>query len=116
MHRNPRFRHRGRKGWLLVEQLRSPRGRRGLIAVLAAGMTAAAFAMPSPALGQTPSADGDDQISGQTYVRHDGGTDAGIEHCNNESTQNDGETPAPGPTDSDTTDGGSRRQGNEPFT
>jgi hypothetical protein len=79
-------------------------------------MTAAAFAMPSPALGQTPSAEGDDQISGQTYVRHDGGTDAGIEHCNDESTQNDGETPAPGPTDSDTTDGGSRRQGNEPFT
>jgi hypothetical protein len=99
-----------------VEQLRSPKGRRGLIAVLAAGMTMAAFALPSPALGQTPSADGDDQISGQTYVRHDGGTDAAIQHCNDDSTQDDGETPATSPEDLDTTDGGSRRQGNEPFS
>jgi hypothetical protein len=79
-------------------------------------MTMAAFALPSPALGQTPSADGDDQISGQTYVRHDGGTDVAIQHCNDDGTQDDGDTPATSPEDSDTTDGGSRRQANEPFS
>ena len=30
------------------------------------------------AAAQTPSADGDDKITGQTYVRHDGATDPGI--------------------------------------
>ena len=87
------------------------------MAVIAAGMMmAASFALPSTALGQTPSADGDDQVSSQRYVRHDGLTDAGIEHCNNEATQDDGETPATGSGDSDLTDGGSRRQGNEPYS
>jgi hypothetical protein len=76
----------------------------------------AALVVWTPAVAQTPSADGDDQITGQTYVRHDGGTDDGIEHCNNEATTDDVETPATSPTDADTTDGGSRRQGNEPFT
>jgi hypothetical protein len=99
-----------------VQQLRSARRRRGSFAVVAAAATIAALVVWTPAVAQTPSADGDDQITGQTYVRHDGGTDAGIQHCNNEGTADDGETPAPSPTDADTTDGGSRRQGNEPFT
>jgi hypothetical protein len=100
-----------------VQRLQSPKGRRGLLAVLAGGMTmAAAFAFPSPALAQVPSGNGDDQISGQIYVRHDGGTDTGIEHCNDDGSQDDGDTPASSLTDSDTTDGGSRRQGNEPYT
>jgi hypothetical protein len=100
-----------------VQRLRSPKGRRGLLAALAGGMTlAAVFAFPSPALAQVPSVDGDDQVSGQIYVRHDGGTDTGIEHCNDDGSQDDDDTPASSLTDSDTTDGGSRRQGNEPFT
>ena len=87
----------------------------GLLVVLALVMAMGmVFAFPSSA--QVPSADGDDQISGQTYVRHDGGTDEGIEHCNDDGTLNDGDEPAASPTDSDTTDGGTRRQGNEPFT
>jgi hypothetical protein len=68
------------------------------------------------AQAQVPSADGDDRISGQRYVRHDGGTDAGIRHCNDGSTRDDGEEPATSDSDADTTDGGNRRQGNEPFT
>ena len=56
---------------------------------------AAVFAFPSPALAQVPSADGDDQVSGQIYVRHDGGTDSGIEHCNDDGSQDDGETTRP---------------------
>jgi len=99
-----------------VEQLRAVRRRRGSFAVVAAGAMIAALVVWTPAVAQTPSADGDDQITGQTYVRHDGGTDAGIEHCKNAATADDGETPATSPTDADTTDGGSRRQGNEPFT
>ena len=56
----------------------------------------------------------DDKVSGQTYVRHDGGTDAGIAHCNNTSSSS---TPvAATATDVDPNDGGSRRQGNEPYS
>lgn len=58
---------------------------------------------------------GDDKVTGQVYVRHDGGTDAGIEHCNNTATDEAGDNdPADGDVDSN--DGGSRRQGNEPFS
>jgi hypothetical protein len=71
-----------------------------------------------PALGGpgVPTADGDDdKVTGLNYVRHDGGTDIGIEHC---------EDPATNPaadddledTDIDSNDGGSRRQGNEPYS
>jgi hypothetical protein len=99
-----------------VEQLRSAKRRRGSLAVVAAAAMIAALVIWTPAVAQTPSSDGDDQITGQTYVRHDGGTDTGIQHCNNEASADDGETPATSPTDADTTDGGSRRQGNEPFS
>ena len=68
------------------------------------------------AQAQIPSGDGDDQVSGRPYVRHDGGTDPGIRHCNSDASADDGEEPATSPTDADTTDGGSRRQGNEPFS
>ena len=69
----------------------------------------------SPVSAQTPSADGDDKVTGQTYIRHDGGTDTGIAHCNNTGTN-----PAPDndttDADVDSNDGGSRRQGNEPYS
>lgn len=86
-----------------------------LVLVSALGL---AFAVP--ALGQVAVAPGgpdgtDDKVSGQRYVRHDGGTDAGIRHCNNDATN-----PAPDDDDSDgdadSNDGGSRRQGNEPYS
>ena len=69
----------------------------------------------SPVGAQSPSPDGDDKVTGQTYVRHDGGTDTGIAHCNNTATN-----PAPdndtSDADVDSNDGGSRRQGNEPYS
>ena len=84
----------------------------------AAALIAASLLMilaASPVSAQTPSADGDDKVTGQTYVRHDGGTDAGIAHCNNTATD-----PAPDndttDADVDSNDGGSRRQGNEPYS
>jgi hypothetical protein len=57
----------------------------------------------------------DDKVTGVTCVRHDGGTDQAIAHCNDGSTD-----VAPDPTpdtdgDIDSNDGGNRRQGNEPF-
>jgi hypothetical protein len=57
----------------------------------------------------------DDRVTGRTYVRHDGGTDAGIRECNNDASD-----PAPDNDltdgDVDSNDGGSRRQGNEPYS
>jgi hypothetical protein len=62
-----------------------------------------------------PAADGDDAVTGQQFVRHDGGTDPAIQHCNDAGTSTEPDTdPADG--DSDINDGGSRRQGNEPFS
>ncbi|HEX5579281.1 MAG TPA: sialidase family protein [Candidatus Limnocylindria bacterium] len=61
-----------------------------------------------------PGGDGDDAVTGQLFVRHDGGSDDAIEECNNAGTSTVPDTDA---TDGDTdnNDGGSRRQGNEPF-
>jgi hypothetical protein len=59
----------------------------------------------------------DDQLTGEgvVWVRHDGGTDAAIRHCNDDAT-----SPTPdqnaGDNDLDSNDGGSRRQNNEPFS
>jgi hypothetical protein len=56
-------------------------------------------------------------VTGTTirWVRHDGGTDRAIRHCNDASTN-----PAPDPNlnddDLDSNDGGSRRQANEPYS
>jgi hypothetical protein len=59
------------------------------------------------------SAFGDDKVSGQTYIRHDGGSDQAIVECNNPATS---PTPvAPSGGDGDPNDGGTRRQGNEPY-
>ncbi len=85
--------------------------------VLGVGAAVALLAgMSAPAVGQVPSADGDDQVTGQTYVRHDGGTDTGIRHCNNDATAADGESDPSTADDADATDGGSRRQANEPYS
>jgi hypothetical protein len=86
---------------------------RKLVVILAALCLLALSAMP--AVAQTPSADGDDKVSGQTYVRHDGGTDSGIQHCNN-AASNPAADDNLNDADVDSNDGGSRRQGNEPFS
>jgi hypothetical protein len=83
---------------------------------LFAAVLCVTFGFVSMVGAQTPSGDGDDRVTGQTYVRHDGGTDIGIQHCNNAQTKDDGEEPATSDIDADTTDGGNRRQGNEPFS
>ena len=86
-------------------------------ACLFAGATGlvAAVALVTPSSAQTPSGDGDDQVSGQRYVRHDGGSDTGIAHCNNAATNPAGDD-NPNDADVDSNDGGSRRQGNEPYS
>ncbi|MDQ3602797.1 MAG: glycoside hydrolase [Actinomycetota bacterium] len=74
--------------------------------------------LTAPAIGQSSigGTDGsDDQVTGQAYVRHDGGTDAGIRHCNNKAT-NPAEDDDPDDADVDSNDGGRRRQANEPFS
>lgn len=71
--------------------------------------------LTSAAAAQTPSVDGDDKVSGQTYVRHDGLTDPGIDHCNNTASNEAGDD-NPNDADVDSNDGGSRRQGNEPYS
>ena len=75
----------------------------------------ATVAMVTPSSAQVPSSDGDDQISGQNYVRHDGGTDSGIAHCNNTASNPAGDDNLTD-ADVDSNDGGSRRQGNEPYS
>jgi hypothetical protein len=78
-------------------------------AVLALGFVTAAQAATVSVGG----ADGtDDKVSDNTYVRHDGGSDQGIQECNS-----DASNPAPADptaTDIDPTDGGGERQANEP--
>ncbi len=69
----------------------------------------------SAAAAQTPSADGDDKVTGQAYVRHDGGTDAGHQHCNNTATDPAADDNL-NDSDVDSNDGGTRRQANEPFS
>jgi hypothetical protein len=67
------------------------------------------------AVAQTPSADGDDRVTGQPYIRHDGGTDRAIQECSSTAT-----SPAADDIttdgDIDSNDGGNRRQNNEPFS
>jgi hypothetical protein len=85
--------------------------------VLVAGIAGlvVAVVVVAPSSAQTPSGDGDDKISGQAYVRHDGGTDTGIAHCNNTASNPAGDD-NPNDADVDSNDGGSRRQGNEPYS
>jgi hypothetical protein len=91
------------------------RARRLVAVILATGVLASASVSPALAVGVI--GDGtDDKVTGVTCVRHDGGTDQAIAHCNDGSSD-----PAPDPTpntdgDTDSNDGGNRRQGNEPFS
>lgn len=86
--------------------------RRSIATVFA--ICALVAATVSPALAVDVVGDGtDDKVTGQTCVRHDGGTDQAIEHCNDGSSSDAPADPANG--DTDPNDGGNRRQGNEPF-
>lgn len=88
------------------------RALRTITSLLAIG--ALAFATVGPVTAVEAVGDGtDDKVTGLTCVRHDGGTDQAIEHCNDGSTSDVVVDPAGG--DSDPNDGGNRRQGNEPF-
>jgi hypothetical protein len=72
---------------------------RKLIALMAVVSTAAAFAIPGVAIA-APTVGADTRVTGQTYVRHDLGTDATIEICNSEAPE----------------DFGNFTQNNEPFS
>jgi hypothetical protein len=78
--------------------------------VLAVALALPAGAQPDPTIDPD-----DDVVTGHTYVRHDGGTDVGIEHCTDESWD-----PAPDDDpddgDLDSNDGGGLRQNNEPHS
>ena len=50
----------------------------------------------------------------ESYVRHDGGTDPAIEHCGLRGSAADNPPPPADGLDADPTDGGNKRQGNEP--
>jgi hypothetical protein len=89
------------------------RARRLLATLLAIGVLATASVSPALAVGVV--GDGtDDKVTGLECVRHDGGTDQAIAHCNNGATDPDPDDVA-GDGDTDSNDGGNRRQGNEPF-
>jgi hypothetical protein len=81
----------------------------GAVTLLVLSMTFVAAVGPID-----PAADGDDAVTGQLFVRHDGGTDRAIAECNDSGTST---VPDNDPNDGDTdiNDGGSRRQGNEPY-
>ena len=88
------------------------RARRLVAAILTTG--ALLTASLGPALAVSVLGDGtDDRITAQDCVRHDGGTDQAIEHCNDPASDDAFAAPAGG--DSDPNDGGRFRQGNEPF-
>lgn len=55
----------------------------------------------------------DDQVTGMVFVRHDGGWDAAMLECNGTATDATPADPLDG--DADPNDGGSARQGNEPY-
>lgn len=88
------------------------RARRAIVVLLATAALVGSTVAPVVALD-----DGvDANISGEEWgcVRHDGGTDAAIDHCNDTGSSDvpdtDGED-----GDTDVNDGGSARQANEPF-
>jgi hypothetical protein len=88
---------------------------RRILSLLAAGALALTVALPARAqVPPVPDPD-DDKVTGQAYVRHDGGTDIGIEHCNDSATDPAADDDLTD-IDIDSNDGGSRRQGNEPFS
>lgn len=88
------------------------RARRLLATLFATGMLATASVSPALAVGVI--GDGtDDKVTAVTCVRHDGGTDQAIVHCNDGSSSDAVVDPANG--DADPNDGGKYRQDNEPF-
>ena len=88
------------------------RARRTVATLLATGAIAVASVAPALAVGVI--GDGtDDKVTGVTCVRHDGGTDQAITHCNDGSSSDVVVPAANG--DTDPNDGGNRRQANEPF-
>lgn len=90
----------------------SSRARRIVATLIATGAIALSSVTPALAVGVV--GDGsDDKVTGVTCVRHDGGTDQAITHCNDGSSSDEVVAPANG--DTDPNDGGNRRQGNEPF-
>jgi hypothetical protein len=95
-----------------MRHVHSPRKQLFVALLSAAVLTIGSF---GGAAAQTPSPDGDDKVTGQPYVRHDGGIDAGIAHCNNPATAPAGDD-NPNDGDVDSNDGGSRRQDSEPYT
>jgi hypothetical protein len=91
-----------------------PRPLHALAAVSAALVLLAGSIRPTAAVSPIdPGADGDDRVTSQLFVRHDGGNDRAITECNDSSTSTAPDTD-PNDGDSDNNDGGSRRQGNEP--
>ena len=86
---------------------------RPLFAVVAA--LALLISSAVPVTGVADLVAGDVAVTGHTFVRHDGGSDQAIEHCNDPGTSTDEDTD-PDDGDVDSNDGGTRRQGNEPFT
>ncbi|HZJ04671.1 MAG TPA: hypothetical protein VFD59_04270, partial [Nocardioidaceae bacterium] len=86
--------------------------------LIAMGALVLSAAVAVPALGQTVVGGGDgsdDMVTGKTFVRHDGGSDAAIVECNDGSSSPAADDDlADG--DSDSNDGGSRRQANEPYS
>lgn len=93
----------------------SARTRRLLAALIASA--ALLGSSLSSALAVSVVGDGtDDNLTGwqNACVRADGGTDQAIEHCNDNSTSED-EDDVADDGDTDSNDGGSRRQANEPF-
>jgi hypothetical protein len=87
--------------------------RKSLIVASVLGVTV--NLLGASALAQTPSADGDDRVTGHPYVRHDGGTDPAIQECSSRATNPAADTVTTD-ADIDSNDGGNRRQNNEPFT
>ena len=86
--------------------------RRLVAAILATGVLATASVSPALAVGVI--GDGtDDKVTAVACVRHDGGTDQAIQHCNDASSS--GAVAAPANGDLDPNDGGKFRQDNEPF-
>ncbi len=87
--------------------------RRAFLATLLAALLAAAAGLPMLA-SASPAPDPDVAVTDDgNYTRHDGGQDKAIRHCGDGATSR---TPDNDPNDGDTdsNDGGNRRQGNEP--
>jgi hypothetical protein len=82
---------------------------------LMATFGALALLASTVSLTSAVSAGADDAVTGQTFVRHDGGTDDAIAHCNNTGSSTVPDTNA-GDGDTDNNDGGSFRQANEPVS